>query len=262
MALKEIILFTTSVLPVIIIGKFIYKKDKEKEPAKLLTKLFLGGIASCFLTLFLTLILDMIFPILNIEDQKLNLIQLLFKVFIEIALVEEFSKWIILYKISYNDQDFDVYFDMIVYAIFVSLGFACFENLLYVYQKGISTGLLRAILAVPGHACYGFFMGCYLGIAKINALNNRKKHEKKYIAFSIIIPTIAHGIYDYCLFAKHIPFIIIFIVFVLAMYIYTLKKLKKVSTLNRKMKYKDNYCPNCGHVVETDYCPICGRKNE
>ena len=56
---------------------------------------------------------------------------------------------------------------MIVYASFVALGFACFENILYVSDSGIVTGLIRAVTAVPGHVCDGILMGSYLALAKL-----------------------------------------------------------------------------------------------
>ena len=103
---------------------------------------------------------------------------------------------------------------MIVYASFVALGFACFENLLYVSTYGMETGFLRAISAVPGHACDGILMGVYLSIAKLREVNGDIKGAKKYKILSIIIPMIAHGTYDLCVFYGSRLFIIIFIVFV------------------------------------------------
>ena len=258
----ELILFTISILPVFLIGMYIYKKDSQKEPTKLLTKLFLGGIGSCFLVLIVSFILSLIFPILSADTTNLNSVELIIRVFLGVALIEESCKWIIAYKISYNDKEFDELYDAILYCIFVSLGFACFENLLYVYQNGVGTGIVRALLAVPGHACDGLFMGYYFGLSKISILNKRKDLQRKNIILSIVVPTIAHGIYDYCLFVENIIFIIIFFIFVIWMYIYALKKIKMISSINRKMKYQDNYCPNCGRVVDSNFCQIYGRKND
>ncbi len=259
--INEFILFFISVLPVVLIGLYIYKKDKEKEPARLLVKLFLGGLASCFLVLIISSLMN-IFPIFSAEPEELNLFELIINVFIGVALVEEFCKWIMAYKISYNDNNFDELYDAILYCVFVALGFACFENLLYVYEQGITTGIARALLAVPGHACDGILMGYYLGLSKISALNNRKDLKTKNLILSILVPTITHGIYDYCLFAQNLVFIIIFFIFVIGMYIYVIKKVKRISSIEGKIKYKNNYCPNCGHKVESNFCPVCGRKNE
>ncbi len=257
-----LILFIISALPVVLLGIYIYKKDRNKEPLKLLIKLFLGGILSCFLVLFLSGILGSIFPILTAETSELNLLELIIRVVIGIALIEEICKWFFVYFFSYNSKEFDEIYDMIIYSTFVALGFAFFENLLYVFQGGISTGIVRAILAVPGHAWDGVFMGYYLGIAKQSSINNNKKLTKKNIILSILVPTILHGFYDYCLFTGNLIFILMFLVFIILLYIHSIKRIKRMASIKGKMKYKDNYCSQCGHPVNSNYCPKCGRKNE
>lgn len=152
---------------------------------------------------------------------------------------------------------------MIIYSTFVALGFAFFENLLYIYgDGGLQIGLLRAVSAIPGHACDGVFMGYYLGLAKVSSVNNRKDLQIKNIILSILVPTILHGIYDYCLMVENIFFILLFLIFIIFLYKHSLNKVKKISSINRKMKYKDNYCSNCGLVVNSNFCPRCGRKND
>lgn len=256
------ILLLISILPVIIIGMYIYNKDKNKEPKSLLTKLFIGGIGSCFLVLILSFILGLFFPFMDSNTQNLSTVNLILHVFIGVALIEEFSKWIFTYLISYNHQEFDEFYDMILYAVFVALGFAAFENILYVCTGGIGTGIARGILAVPGHAWDGVFMGYYLGLAKINELNNRPGHKNKYLILSILVPTILHGIYDYCLFLGSWIAVLVFFAFVIILYILAIRKIKKVSSISRKIKYKNKFCPKCGKTVESNYCPNCGSKNE
>ena len=43
---------------------------------------------------------------------------------------------------------------------------------MYVYENGFVVGIVRALLAVPGHACDGLFMGYYLGLSKTGQLYN------------------------------------------------------------------------------------------
>lgn len=257
-----LILFVLSALPVVLLATFIYMKDKNKEPSRLLLKLFLGGFLSVIITLVLSLILEIFVPIFRLDIEKLNLIELVFYTFINVALVEEFAKWIITYNFSYNDNNLDEVYDMIVYSVFVALGFAFVENVLYVFEGGIGTGILRALLAVPGHACDGAIMGYYLGLAKLSEINKNNKLKKKNMLFSILIPTIMHGIYDYCLFTENFLFSIIFYIFVIIVYIITFKRIKRLSSIKRKMKYKDNFCGVCGTKVNSNYCPVCGRKND
>lgn len=258
--MEVLLLFFISILPIILIACFIYLKDKEKEPTKILAKLFLSGILSIFVTLALTDILSLIFPILEADTDTLNLIELVFNVFIGVALIEEFSKWIFVYKIGYNHKEYDEVYDMIVYAVFVSLGFAALENILYVLQGGISVGILRALLAVPGHACDGVFMGYYLSLAKLADKNNNKPLSKKNKILSLIVPVILHGIYDYCLFTGHLFFLLVFFVFVILLYVFALKRIKKLNNITTKISYKNIYCTNCGTKANGIYCENCGQK--
>lgn len=258
---EKILLFVVSILPVFVIGSFIYKKDNYKESNKLLVKLFLGGVVSCVMVLIISVVIMVIFP--NFFDfDNTNLFTLFIKVFIGVALVEEGCKWLMAYIISYNNKEFDEFYDMILYCVFVALGFACIENLFYVYSSGLSTGILRALFAVPGHACDGMFMGYYLGLAKIASVNNRKDLKAKNLWFSILIPVAAHGIYDYLLFSGRILFLVIFIGFIIFMYIYAIKKVNHVSSINKKFIVKNKFCPNCGNPVSGNFCSKCGRRNE
>ena len=253
----SISLLLVAIIPIILIGLFIYKHDEKKEPSKLLLKLFIGGVASCFPAVILELIIGSVFP----REESMNFIQMFLYVFISVALVEEVCKWFFVYTISYNHDDFDSLYDMIVYASFVALGFACFENILYVYSNGMVTGIVRAISAVPGHVCDGIFMGSYLALAKTSQLKGDIKLSKKYKILSLVIPTVAHGIYDFCLFWGNPIFICLFILFVISIFIICFRKVKQVSRNNIKFKYKNNYCTNCGLPVTSRFCTRCGKEN-
>ena len=260
------LLLVVAILPVILIGLYLYKKDKNKEPTSLLIKLFFSGVGSTILVIIISLILYIIFPFFNKEIKELSLIQLIPHVFIGVSLIEESCKWIFIYKISYNNKEFDEFYDIILYSSFVALGFACFENIFYVLENGFGNAILRALTAVPGHVFFGIFMGYYMGVAKLNSLNNRENQSKKNLIISLIIPIIIHGIYDYLLFACVIYpswlFIIGWLVLVIFMYVFSLKKIKMISNLNsnfRTYNLNNDYCTNCGYKIDGNYCSNCGK---
>lgn len=252
----SILSLIVAVLPIILIGWYIYKRDKIKESPLLLSKLFLGGVVSCFPAALIGIVLGNFFPGL----ENMDFIQLFIYVFVVIAFVEEICKWYILYKVSYNHREFDSLYDMIVYASFVALGFACFENLLYVSDTGIFTGVVRAFTAIPGHVCDGVLMGSYLALAKLYQIKGDLKLSNKYKKLSILIPMIAHGIYDFCLFVNSTLFLILFLIFVIIIFVICIKKIKNFSKNNIKFLYRNNYCSRCGSFVDDNYCTVCGNK--
>ena len=87
--------------------------------------------------------------------------------FVIVAIAEESSKYFFLKKRTWNNPEFNCQYDGVVYAVFVSLGFALWENINYVLSYGFSTAIVRAITAIPGHACFGVFMGVFLSLIHI-----------------------------------------------------------------------------------------------
>lgn len=253
------LLVLIAVLPIVFICLYIYNKDKEKEPFQLLIRLFLLGIASCFLVLLISWKIQDVFPILakNVED--MSFLEVFLYSFIGVALIEEICKWVMVYFVGYKSKYFDQVYDSIVYAVFVSLGFALFENLIYVIPKGsFSVGIFRGLLAIPGHACDAIFMGYYLSLAKVAGNKGQKNLELKYQCLSILIPTILHGFYDFCLFANFSILMFIFFIFIISLYKVSLNKLRQLSLNNVAVKEKE--CDNCQIYFEGNYCPKCGKR--
>ena len=93
--------------------------------------------------------------------------------------------------------DFDCQYDGVVYAVFVSLGFALWENISYVLHFGFSTALVRAVTAIPGHSCFGVFMGVFYGISKRYANAGLDQQAKRFRILAVLLPTLLHGAYDY-----------------------------------------------------------------
>lgn len=189
------ILLGLALAPGAAIAIYIYRKDKhEREPLGLLFRSFLFGVLSVIVTLLVSLPMDAIIPI----DAK-DIGQQAIHAFLLVALIEESSKFLFVRGVLYRNKNFNEPFDGIVYAVMVSMGFATFENLLYVFQEGLGTALMRMFTAVPAHATFGVLMGYYLGKAKF-------EHKKPYYAFHALgVATLFHGAYDYFIFISFVP---------------------------------------------------------
>lgn len=189
------LLLALALAPGAAIALYIYLKDKhEREPLGLLLLSFFYGALSVIVTLLISMPLELI--LIN----KQSAAELFADAFFKVALVEEFSKFIFIRFILFRNKNFNEPFDGIVYAAMVGMGFATLENILYVYQFGIPTGIMRMFTAVPAHACFAILMGYYLGRAKFT-------HQRKlyYSLLALISATVFHGLYDYFLFITFVP---------------------------------------------------------
>ena len=176
-----------SITPVIIFLFLIYNKDSIKEPLGLLMKCFFGG----FLSIIITLILDSLIGPFGIGITS-PLGQAFFEAFFQAGFPEEFSKLVILFWLVWKSKEFDQHFDGIIYAVFVSMGFALVENIMYVFQGGMGVALMRAVLSVPGHGFFAVAMGYYFSLAKFH--DGPKKGE--FILKCLLVPAILHSLYD------------------------------------------------------------------
>ncbi len=166
---------------------FVYYQDKyEKEEIHHLALALLIGGLSIFPALYLEQLISESFEI----DLNNHLHTFLFS-FFGIALVEELAKAIFFLLIIYNRKFFNEPYDGIVYSIFISMGFALFENCSYVFDFGFSTAIIRAFTAVPAHAVFAIIIGYYFGRSKFE-----KENRYKLIGIGIVLAVVAHGIYD------------------------------------------------------------------
>ena len=180
----------SSITPVIIFLFLIYNKDSIKEPWGLLMKCFFGG----FLSIVITLIIDAFLGPFG-KGFTTPFARSFFDAFFQAGFPEEMSKLIIIYWFVWKRKEFDQHYDGIIYAVFVSMGFALVENLMYVYKGGLSVAMMRAVLAVPGHGFFAVAMGYYFSLAKFHI--GPKKNE--FILKSLLVPAIMHGAYDFAL---------------------------------------------------------------
>lgn len=185
-------LLALAVAPGTAIGIYIYLKDKhEREPLSLLLISFFYGTLSTVITLAISFPLTIFITAKTDVDVVNKFIEAVFKV----ALVEEFSKFVFVRFVLFNNKNFNEPFDGIVYAVMVSMGFATLENILYVFESGFTTGVIRMFTAVPAHATFGALMGYFLGKAKFSY--NRKLF---FTIMALLTATAFHGSYDYFLF--------------------------------------------------------------
>ena len=214
-----------AVIPSIILCMFVYKMDVvEKEPTAMLIRLFFLGAIITVPAAFFEKTIIQVFSIGH--SDYISSFILSFGV---IALVEEGYKFLILALGTWRNKNFDHKYDAIVYAVFISLGFATLENILYVNSNGGEVAALRAVISVPAHAFYAVSSGYFLGHAKQFSHQKNKGKKILYIFLSILIPILLHGTFDYLLFLENEVFLVIFFCFVALLYMVSYCSIKKVS---------------------------------
>ena len=236
-------LLTLAIAPGAFLTWFFYVKDKyEREPKKLIMLTYALGMLSVVPAFFLELFGELSLPC----D---GLITSLVEVFIVIALTEEFMKFCAVRILAYRSPDFNEVMDGIVYCSVAALGFATVENIVYVLKYGLTTGVMRAVLSVPGHALWGGIMGYQVGLAKF-----RRANENMRMVLGLSEAAFLHGLYDFIIVSFDvIPglCLLVMLMTLSSSLLYTLMK-----RASRKSPFRPLILISARQGL---FCPYCGR---
>lgn len=223
-----ILIVVTALLPALILGWWIYRKDSLRpEPLRMLYKAFLFGVGSTFVSLLISAFLAVTGILsVNLETFGGAVSTALFAA----AVPEEIAKFLMLWLFMRANKYYDEYLDGIVYAACIGLGFAGTENILYLMQSEdwVLTGVVRGITAVPGH----FAMGCAMGYF----YSKRHFGDKSTLTAVCIlaVPILIHWTWDALAFSEGIfPALSVVISLVLVGFIIYLYKstMRRISIL-------------------------------
>ena len=257
MEFNDIALAAAALFPAIVLFIYIYKKDRaEKEPLWLMLLLFAVGAASTVPAGEAESIVIPIFQnifsggsvaennVIYIETVPFYIYTFL-ENFIGIALAEEGFKLIFLYIATFRSKHFNSLFDGMLYAGVVSLGFAALENIMYAFEYGWATVLMRMIVSVPGHMFFGVIMGYFYSFWNIfrnvdklekDAISrgmlpaSRKKiNTKRQMMLTLLVPVLGHGFFDFCLSTDETFFLVVFYIFLAGLYIFCFRRINKFS---------------------------------
>ncbi|MBR7133775.1 MAG: PrsW family intramembrane metalloprotease [Clostridia bacterium] len=258
MGINEILLICAALLPAAALCIYVFAKDRvEKEPLSLLLGLFVLGALTCYpagdIEGYLIIGIQKIFEpfATSVDGNTVYLDYTVFrlfnasKYFVGVALVEELGKWLVLIIVTQRNKNFNSLFDGIIYAVFVSLGFAAFENVLYVLNNGWINAAMRAVTAVPGHAFDGVLMGYYYSLWHMHEVARDRERTlkaagaisktakefsvKRFAVCSLLVPVLAHGLYDYSCTINTWQATLLFYGFLLFLYIYCFCKICRFS---------------------------------
>ena len=186
----------TGVIPAIVAMWYVDRLDaKRPEPPRLRRLVAFVGILSVIPAVVLGLVSSAVVG--DAVGPKFTYNGALFTSYFQAAFIEELCKIGVVYWVVWRRPEFDERMDGIVYATRAGLGFAMLENVFYLLdQQGadfITTWLLRATLAVPGHAMWTGMIGAFAA---------RRRFDGKGIGLlgGFLLAVFFHGTYDACIF--------------------------------------------------------------
>ena len=185
--IELLLLFLVSLLPSIILYKWLKKKNTDEKYKTLCKESLVKGILAVFPIMLTSLILYIIGKISNLKEINILLYEAYYK-FIVLAFAEELIKYLTFKKIIKNNSYDYSWFNLTIFMTIVGLGFGIIENITMSIGSNIIVMLIRGISL--GHAGYGFIMGWFYG-------KMQKTGKKIYGVLSFLIPWLLHGLYDF-----------------------------------------------------------------
>ncbi|MCF2618798.1 PrsW family intramembrane metalloprotease [Oscillibacter valericigenes] len=232
------ILIAAAVVPAVFLLMKVYRADRlEPEPTGLLLSLVLRGVFATVLAMLLEGLGSALLDGVYAENSLPYNIIMYFGI---VAFSEEGAKYFLLKRRTWRSDAFNCQFDGVVYAVFVSLGFALWENLGYVAMYGLGTALVRAVTAVPGHACFGVFMGVYYGRARGYESDGDFVRSRRCRRAAVLLPALLHGAYDFIATMEDPNCEWMFLIFVLVLFTVSLRLVRRGA---RNDRYIDNDGP-------------------
>lgn len=185
-----------AVVPGLLLLVYFNARQDYHLSAEIVWTSVLLGAAISILAVVLELPLDV--AIRQIDDR---LIRGLARAFLGTGLPEEACKFLIVVWIALRHEDYERPVDALVLAVAVALGFATFENLLYLVKSDDwgRTAAARAMTAVPSHVINAMLMGYFLGRAHL-AGRLAPRRATLFRVLALAAPTLNHGAYDLPLF--------------------------------------------------------------
>jgi RsiW-degrading membrane proteinase PrsW (M82 family) len=184
-------LLLLAVAPVVFWLWYFYQKDRyEPEPLSWILVVYLLGIA-------VTL------PVGLVEGVAALFLPSFLITVLVAPIVEEAGKFLVVRRTVYETAEFDEPVDGMVYAAAAGLGFATLENIIYVFAAletsvsfALQTGLVRALLSVPGHVLFSAMWGYSLGRAKFLPEAGRSR----VIAAGLLLAMASHALFNLLLY--------------------------------------------------------------
>jgi RsiW-degrading membrane proteinase PrsW (M82 family) len=213
-------LLALALAPALILLAYVYIRDRyEKEPWRLLIVGVIFGVTITYPIIQVENLITSYLPVTGILGEAL------YSGFCVAAFTETAFKFTVLFLLTWNNRNLNERFDGIVYSVFIALGFAGLENVLYVFHDelgGAQTALIRAALSVPAHMLFAVTTGYFFAMAKF--VPERKAW---YLAKAFFVTWFIHGAYDFVLLSDTPHYLLLLVPLMAWMWRNGLRQMKK-----------------------------------
>lgn len=93
----------------------------------------------------------------------------------------------------------------------------------------LDVAVIRAVTAIPGHACFGVFMGAFYGAAKKYEGMCDLRRYKKNRRLALIVPAFLHGLYDFTASMENRTGGWIFLMYIIALFLTAFVMVRRLS---------------------------------
>jgi len=185
--------FILWVLPSFVWLLYFLRKDVHPESNKMILKVFLYGMLITLPAILLEAVANKVVD----EFLKESLFKKIVYYFLVVSLIEEFLKYLVVRKKVLFSSDLDEPIDVMLYLIISALGFAAFENILYLikyttFNEIVFFTSIRFVSAIFLHAlCSGLF-GYFLALSFYHL-----KEKTKLMTEGFVLAVFFHAAFNY-----------------------------------------------------------------
>jgi RsiW-degrading membrane proteinase PrsW (M82 family) len=162
--------------------------------------------------------------------------------FLGIALVEEFTKYLVVWQKVLNHSEFDEPVDTMLYMIISALGFAALENLLillpggkpFLFAEVLTTSALRFIGATLLHALCSGTLGYFLALSFCET----KRRRAILVIWGLTLASFLHGLYNFSIMetTRSPMFWLVPLIILIGLAIFVIYKFEKIKELKSVCK--------------------------
>ena len=232
--MNYILLISLGLAPSLVWLLYYLRKDQHPECIRMIMKVFLFGMISALPVVLIEMGIQ---GFLEESGIKSTLLLSILEIFLGVALIEEFVKYLVARGEAIRNLEFDEPVDVMIYMIIAALGFAAVENILILFSLDYEFIFINTFFRFIGATFLHALCSGTLGYFVAMSFYENKKGGRIFFQ-GLLLVTLLHGLYNFSIieidniFRFTIPiFIISGLAIFLAVAFKRLKQLKSISKI-------------------------------